>query len=109
MNPVVSTEISDFLSDCHSNSSLLPNTVSSPAHVLFPNAVRANAVLFENVYRRHSMEPAVYYALKANKSNTLLRAGLQQTRHVEVSSLFELIEALEGGVPWCGHPGFGPD
>lgn len=93
MNPIVSTDIAEFLAAVRDDPFVLPVT-DSPIHILFPDKVAANCLLFETVYRDHSLQPHIYYAFKANKSPALLRSAHRHTKHVEVSSRYELSQVL---------------
>lgn len=97
MEPLISSEVNDFLTTIHDDSLTPLNYEASPVHILFPNEVVSNLLLYKNIYKQHSLVPYIYYALKANRSIALLKKAHTQTDHVEISSPYELLQALRAG------------
>ncbi len=97
MKPIIGADVRDFLNTIARDDSILPSTNTLPSHILFPNKVAANLRRYAAIYRKHSLQPHIYYALKANKSLGLLKSARSQTEHAEISSAYELQRALAAG------------
>ncbi|MFG6455777.1 Y4yA family PLP-dependent enzyme [Roseateles sp. BYS96W] len=70
----------------------------SPLHVVWPKLLERNAEALQAVPRRHGVALDVYYGAKVNKSQALVRAAVEAGIGVDVSSEYEMQDALLAGI-----------
>lgn len=70
----------------------------SPLHILWPERLKRNAQAFQAVARRQKVELDIFYGAKVNKSQALVRAAVEAGIGVDVSSPYELADALRAGL-----------
>ncbi len=95
---VVSEEIGDFLSDPTRLRSVA-ESIGTPFHVVFPEAISENIRAFRGVLSGAGIEGEVFYAAKANKSDTALEVAGKEQAGLDVSSLQEQRAGLSHGIP----------
>lgn len=69
----------------------------SPLNVVWPELLKRNAEALQAVPRRHGVVLDVYYGAKVNKSQALVRAAVEAGIGVDVSSEYEMRDALRAG------------
>jgi diaminopimelate decarboxylase len=69
----------------------------SPLNVVFPDRLKQNVEAFRTVLQRHGVGYALFYGAKVNKSPGLVRAAVEAGIGVDVSSLYEMRDALLAG------------
>lgn len=72
----------------------------SPVNVLFPQAITANVDSFKSVLNEYKLDGSIFFAHKANQSDSLLKQMAVSGVNCDVSSLDELRHALA-----CGFSG----
>ncbi|WP_164887267.1 Y4yA family PLP-dependent enzyme [Hahella sp. KA22] len=70
----------------------------SPAHLMFPQIFEENLYRFRRVYANADIRGDVLYAMKVNRCHSFLKAVAINGAGADVSSLFELQDALAAGV-----------
>lgn len=84
----------------HSTPQLLMALVrqhGSPLHVLWPHRLKENVQVLRTVLTRHEVRFELFYGAKVNKSPALVRAAVESGIGVDVSSAYELRDALLAG------------
>jgi diaminopimelate decarboxylase len=97
LRPIISDNIRDFLGSSQSDIFKSLKKYHSPLHIIFPDELSANVALYREIYIKNSLEANIYYALKANKSQSILSCVFHQKMGVEVASKDELLEAVKTG------------
>lgn len=69
----------------------------SPLNVVFPERLKQNVDAMRAVLRQHSVRFEIFYGAKVNKSPGLVRAAVEAGIGVDVSSLYEMRDALLAG------------
>lgn len=69
-------------------------TIASPCHILFLENFKSNIQAFQNVFSDFCMQNNIYYSCKANKGQAFLVEASNQACGIEVSSIYELRDAL---------------
>ena len=67
----------------------------TPVNVLFVAQFLSNIEKFKDIFRRYDMSENIFFSCKSNKSFALLKKACDQNCGVEVSSNYELIDALK--------------
>ena len=67
----------------------------TPVNVLFVAQFLSNIEEFKDIFRRYNMSENIFFSCKSNKSFALLKKACDQNCGVEVSSNYELIDALK--------------
>lgn len=68
---------------------------SVPANIIFLDNFVSNIVSFKDIFERLNMRENIFFSCKANKSNALLQMAAEQQCGIEVSSYYELMDALK--------------
>ena len=89
IRPIVDARIIDFISRFDFSS------IPTPAHILFPEILTSNISLFRSAYEQAGMDSNIFYSCKSNKSRSFLAVAAQENCGIEVSSLYELKDALQ--------------
>lgn len=76
----------------------LINRYGSPLHIVWPQIVQHNVDNFRTVLARHDVRYGMFYGAKANKSPALVRAAVEAGIGVDVSSVYEMRDALRAGI-----------
>lgn len=69
----------------------------SPLNVVWPALLQDNVAALRRAERRHGLAFRLYYGAKVNKSQALVQAAVAAGAGVDVSSEFELRDALRAG------------
>lgn len=69
----------------------------SPLNIVWPDLLKQNVATFRAVQRRHALRFDIFYGAKVNKSRALVRAAVEAGVGVDVSSEFEMRDALLAG------------
>lgn len=70
----------------------------SPLNIVVPDALARNVDAFRAVLHRHDLRFEILYGAKVNKSPALVRAAVDAGIGVDVSSLYEMRDALRAGI-----------
>lgn len=70
----------------------------SPLNIVLPQALGRNADKYRAVLRRHDVQCGIFYGAKVNKSPALVRAAVDAGVGVDVSSLYEMRDALRAAI-----------
>jgi diaminopimelate decarboxylase len=97
LSPILGPEI-DRLIRCPETLFDLARTYGSPLHIVFPDVLKANVEAFRAVLHRHEISHQIFYGAKVNKSPSLVRAAVEANIGVDVSSLYEMRDALRAGI-----------
>ncbi|WP_417260876.1 alanine racemase [Celeribacter sp.] len=95
--PVLDPAIHRLLSDDGNRLATLTNQYGSPLNIVFPHILGQNLARIANAFDRHAIKSNIFYAAKVNKSHSLISAAISCGIGVDVSSLFELEDALTSG------------
>ena len=68
---------------------------SMPANIVFTDNFIDNINKFKDVFTHYSMQKNIFFSCKANKSYAFLYEAAQNDCGIEVSSYFELVDALK--------------
>lgn len=71
------------------------DTFDTPVNVLFINNFSQNIRRFQNVFEHYSMSQNIFFSCKSNKSCALLEKASELDCGIEVSSYYELLDALK--------------
>ena len=67
----------------------------TPANVLFVAQFLTNIANFKGIFKHHCMRENIFFSCKSNKSHALLKYAANSNCGIEVSSNYELIDALK--------------
>lgn len=67
----------------------------TPANVIFVDQFINNIQKYKDIFAQYSMPENIFFACKSNKSYALLSYAADQNCGIEVSSVYELIDALK--------------
>lgn len=70
----------------------------SPLNIVVPGVLARNADALRAVLRRHGVRFEILYGAKVNKSPALVRAAVDAGIGVDVSSIYEMRDALRAGI-----------
>ncbi len=70
-------------------------TLKTPCHLLFLENFRQNIKNYIDVFYEFGMNNNIFFSCKANKSNCFIREASSCSCGIEVSSLYELLDALK--------------
>ena len=73
------------------------NTFSSPCNILFPENLKNNIQIIENVLKKHNLIYKVFYAHKCNKSLSIVKEASLLNINIDVANVHELKRALISG------------
>lgn len=69
--------------------------LSAPVNVIFVDNFIYNINKFRDIFRKMSMPDNIFFSCKANKSYALLKTAVEYNCGIEVSSYYELYDALK--------------
>jgi diaminopimelate decarboxylase len=96
LTPILSSDIQSSLTDSEKIQEWT-KVFGSPLNIVFPLSVAENVKKFQNVFTQHNLNGVIYYALKANKSQAILKQLALSDTKVDVASERELQQALSCG------------
>lgn len=70
----------------------------SPLNLMWPQILAENVESMRSTLRRQGLPFALFYGAKANKSPALVRAAVEAGIGVDVSSVYEMRDALQAGI-----------
>ena len=76
----------------------LTQAYGSPLNIVLPDVLERNVDAFRTVLNRHGVRFDMFYGAKVNKSQALVRAAVKAGIGVDVSSIYEMRDALRAGV-----------
>lgn len=97
LRPILDQAISDIVYSSPKTLLDLVDRYGSPLNIVWPHALRQNVEAFRTVLRSHKVRFEIFYGAKVNKSQALLRAAAESNVGVDVSSVYELRDALRAG------------
>jgi diaminopimelate decarboxylase len=95
--PVLNRSIGDIVYSSPHMLLDMVNRYGSPLHVIWPHILQRNVDAFRAVLRANALRFEMFYGAKVNKSQALVRAAVESDIGVDVSSIFELRDALAAG------------
>ncbi|MBA3986101.1 MAG: alanine racemase [Flavobacteriales bacterium] len=99
--PRLSPVLSDWMQQLMENKPLLDTlfeTHGSPINIHYLPAMDKNIQMFQKVFQKHKLPHELYYARKANKSQSVVKRAAEMGIGVDTASYRELEQALEAGV-----------
>ncbi len=115
INPITGPELSPILSplaaDILTSSASLhkwTEEYGSPLHLVLPSELNANVESLRRVFDERGVGHAIYYGAKVNKSSGLMQAALEAGAGIDVSSVYELRDAVKLGAWGSGIVATGP-
>lgn len=96
--PLLHPLVRRYLSEAASQLRALLDDFGSPLHVVFPQIPPENAAIFRGVLESTNIPYRIFYPLKINKSEQLLRALVGEGVGAEVATVQELSRALAAGL-----------
>ncbi len=96
LTPIVHPIVQQFLS-LPDKLFELTNALGSPLNLLFPELVSANLAAFRSCLDNHGVRGRIYFAHKANRSDSIARQLALEDAYIEVASVEELRHALSSG------------
>ena len=96
LSPYLSSEVQAFLNDKHLVFDLV-NGLGSPLNVLFPDLVGNNVLAFQEVFNKFQLPGKIYFAHKANRSDSIVKKLSMANVCIDVASVAELKHALGCG------------
>ncbi|TCU41157.1 Y4yA family PLP-dependent enzyme [Rhizobium azibense] len=97
LSPILSPLAADILTE---GAPLLHKWIEeygSPLHLVLPSELTANVEALRHVLDDRGVGHAIYYGSKVNKSSALLQAALGAGAGIDVSSVYELRDAVKLG------------
>lgn len=99
LRPHIHSTVLEFLQDEELIFNLV-NAFGSPLNLIFPTLIDDNIKSFQDIYKKHVLQGAIYFTTKPNKSNSVVKQAALQNVGIDVSSEEALKIALG-----CGfHP-----
>lgn len=99
--PTLSPILSDWMPQLMTDKKLLDTlfeTHGSPINIHYLPAMDKNIHMFQKVFEKHGLSHQLYYARKANKTQSVVKRAAQNRIGVDTASYRELQQALEAGV-----------
>ena len=91
VKPLKNKIVDDFIA----NNNLFAIFNKLPANVLFLDNFICNIDSFKDIFVQNNMHENIFFSCKSNKSYALLKTAVEQDCGIEVSSFYELIDALK--------------
>ena len=95
--PILDRSIADILHSAPQTLLELVDWYGSPLHVIWPHILQRNVDAFRAVLHAYALNFEIFYGAKVNKSLALVRAAVESGIGVDVSSIYELRDALAAG------------
>lgn len=95
--PLLSSQLQDFVFQMPGTLFQWVEQYGSPLHLIWPEALKQNLARLTRVLEEHHLPHKIYYGAKVNKSKALIEAVLQAGAGVDVSSRYEMQDALQFG------------
>jgi diaminopimelate decarboxylase len=97
LRPIMGENIADFLQNQQQVLQQGSERFGSPLHLLWPDRLADNLRALQTVLNDSKLASKIYYGVKVNKSVGLMGAALHAGGGLDVSSLYELHDALALG------------
>ncbi|MFH1284106.1 MAG: alanine racemase [Candidatus Peregrinibacteria bacterium] len=98
ISPIIHPDVNQFIQEENPRILELIEAFGSSLHIVFPEIAGANLTRFQETLRESNVEGSVFYAAKANKSEAVLEAMAKAGGGADVSSVYELRQALSHGI-----------
>ncbi|RKE37558.1 diaminopimelate decarboxylase [Paraburkholderia sp. BL23I1N1] len=98
LQPLLDPAISSLVFDSQGTLLKLVGQYGSPLNIVWPDMLRRNVEAFRAVLNRHNVQSEIYYGAKVNKSLGLVRAAVEAAIGVDVSSIYEMRDALRARI-----------
>lgn len=98
IQPIIHPEVSHFIENEHAKIFELIEAFGSAVHLVFPEIVGQNANCYRQAFKEADIDGSILYAAKANKSRAFLEMVSKCGLGADVSSLYELRQALAHGI-----------
>ncbi|BCH61967.1 hypothetical protein RvVAR0630_pl01090 (plasmid) [Agrobacterium vitis] len=108
LTPLIHDEVADFIENKHEQLREGFNRFGSPLHLIWPDLLADNLLALQAILSGSQVPCRIYYGVKVNKSVNLMGAALQAEGGVDVSSLYELQDALALGAKGADIVATGP-
>jgi len=95
--PVLSSPIATFLAGNSSKMTAWVEQYGSPLHLIWPSELMRNVRTLKNILEKHQIDHTIFFGAKVNKSSALMAAALRSGAGVDVSSVYELRDAVRVG------------
>ena len=70
-------------------------SLATPCHILFVDNFKTNIASYQKVFEDYNMVSNIFYSCKANKANAFIYHAVAERCGIEVSSIYELMDALK--------------
>jgi diaminopimelate decarboxylase len=97
LRPILDRSIASILHSTPQTLLELVDRYGSPLHVIWPHILQRNVDAFRAVLHAYALNFEIFYGAKVNKSLALVRAAVESGIGVDVSSIYELRDALAAG------------
>jgi diaminopimelate decarboxylase len=95
--PLLHRDMTRLIAESPGTLRTLVKQFGSPLNIVWPHVLRENVEALRAVLHQHDLRFEMYYGAKVNKSNALIRAAVDSSIGVDVSSIYELRDALRAG------------
>lgn len=96
--PFLGEELRHLLRSPQPSLAALTQQYGSPLNVVVPQALAGNVERLQAVFSRHGVAHEIFYGAKVNKSPALVQAAVDAGVGVDVSSIYEMRDALHAGI-----------
>ncbi|WP_293765676.1 Y4yA family PLP-dependent enzyme [uncultured Aquitalea sp.] len=96
--PLLDPVIAKFLHVKQHLLQVLTMEYGSPLNLVWPHCLAQNVKAMRAVLDRHEVRYEIFYGAKVNKSQALVRAAVEAGIGVDVSSIYEMNDALRAGL-----------
>lgn len=97
LRPILDPAIADLVCSAPKVLLELVEHYGSPLNIIWPHHLKQNVEAFRAVLHQHQVRFEVFYGAKVNKSQALVRAAVEADIGVDVSSVYEMRDALRAG------------
>jgi len=96
LSPNLSPEVESFLQERQLAFDLV-NGLGSPLNILFPDLLKNNIIAFQEIFDKFRLPGKIYFAHKANRSDSIIKRLSTEDVCIDVASVTELKHALGCG------------
>jgi diaminopimelate decarboxylase len=90
LKEISNSDVDTFVEDCD-----LFAVFDAPVNVLFPNVFLNNIYKYKDIFVANNMHNNIFFSCKSNKGNCFLKKATDLGCGIEVSSIYELNDALK--------------
>lgn len=98
LRPILDVAVADIVYSSPESLLDMVEGYGSPLNIVWPHILKQNVEALRRVLRAHQVRYDVFYGAKVNKSQALVRAAVEAGIGVDVSSVYEMRDALRAGV-----------